>query len=133
MAVKLQLENGETKEYRTWLDTSNDPGYIPGRYVTKCGLKCDGIRNADVCNHVDCAMFVADNEIKYMVGGTVGISGIMVLGSWYFHVNGNELIGLIIFLGICCLLVTLGYSQSKRELEEFKERGTIKGLKAWKL
>ena len=133
MSLRLQLEDGKIKEYRTWLDTSNDPGHIPSRYVTKCGYKCDIARDADKCNHLECAKYVAEQETKNLSVTPAVILGLSIIIMMLFHWDWVDWIKEAIFFWGLCLLVSLFYSKDKRELKEFEDKGTINGLRAWKL
>lgn len=133
MSLRLQLENGKIKEYRTWLDTSTDAGRIPGRYVTKCGYKCDTARDADKCSHLECAKYVAEQEAEVLIFLPAAIIGFSVVFMMLFQWDWMSWIKEALFLWGLSLLVSLFYSKDKRELKEFEDKGTINGLRAWKL
>jgi len=137
MAVRLQLESGEIKEYSSWCyDTSPEcPG--PFMYYTKCGIKTKEWKKSGGCDHFDCALeAVKQGVMVFTVLGAFFIP-IMFIVSYYETRNLAEsvsgAIDFLIFWGILGLPVALLSLKPWLELKEFINHGTIGGKKARKL
>lgn len=139
MAVRLQLENGENKDYDTWYADS-----IPGEweiptYSTKCGRhsKRDATSEQE-CDHLDCAIAAAEkyaNQNKVIAEGFLGLG---VFAALFFAGSADLGNLLIIFIGDICVYrlaisSTNDYIRKRDELIEFRDHRTSNGIKAKEL
>jgi len=137
MAFMLQLENGEIKEYRTSFGMGTIDPPSNGAHTTSCGMKWNDDPGKDKeCNHFDCAISVSkDGRKRYgQLSGFIIIFGIIVIlvGCRYDEIWVS--FGLFeIILGAMFGLPYLNYYIKNQELEEFKNMGTINGIKAQEL
>lgn len=136
MAIRLQLENGEIKSYRTSFGMGTIDPPSNGTHKTSCGLKWNddpGVENE--CDHLDCAISATEDGLRQYakLSGLIIVFGIVVslFGMrdelWYFF-------GLFeIALGGMFGLPAIYYYLKNKELEEFKYIGKIKGHNARKM
>ena len=133
MALNIQLATGETRTYST---SYSSLGENPSHH-TKCGLAWPNCpAQEEVCNHLDCAIVAAKREIRDCT---------LFLAFCFFIIvtRGNKvtLDGIIdrvmVVFGVLILtsVVYMLYHsfQSKNELTEFRDKGTVKGITAWKI
>lgn len=125
-------QKGETKEYRTSFGIGligYEPGY-PEKYVTKCGMEWQNEPEPyEECNHLDCAMHLAEHNkknglflvISFIVGGFVFI--LPAMGANAFLVSST-------LPAFWFLYEVLRARKQLKELHEFKNNGTINGIKA---
>lgn len=138
MALRLQLEDNEIKEYRTWYsETEIENG--PTIYKTKCGLAWK--KRPDLCNecnHVDCAIKAVEHEI--LIGKFVAVMSIVGFILFTAVIIHNKDIKLtLIFstywaaIGIFYGLKWYNNSKIRKTLIEFRDRGTVNGIKAHRI
>lgn len=140
----VELENGELKEYTTTWRHGEWPnsgiGSLQTYYKTYCGLEelvDDGYKyygNFEGCKHLDCAIYAAG-----FTSGTGSYSGGGFL--LIFVIIGFCVLGLVSFWLAIIFLISVfaldflaqsnkGPTQAENELIEFKQNGTINGIKA---
>ena len=137
MAVRFQLDNGETKEYQTYWANYSSESTDPPKYHTKCGLCFEKQPEGGACGHLDCAMHVARDNTLGPIGACIFFLCVWLIGSWYFTGDPFYQIqierGLFAIFGILMLLMSISSLKSWRELREFKNHGTIHGVKAYRI
>ena len=130
MAIHLELENGLIKKYPTSYKLYYSKGENTSFDIkSKCNI-------SDKCDHVDCAIYAAeytakDNKSDFKVY-------ILVCAFWFamefFHQGlGLGLGGLCALFGIYSLWQSDREAKKAKELIEFRDQGTINGIKAQKL
>jgi len=144
MALKLKLENGEVKEYRTYYSEGGGE-FGPSKHLTKCGLcweKCPPAH--EECDHTDCAIRVAEADIINIFGmGFLSIcfGAILLREAIHFHrIAIGELVldGIwtlapgfsLIFIGMTAIRFAYGDHKKSQELNEFRKHGTVNGIQA---
>jgi len=137
MAFKLLLENGKVKCYHTAYGASYSGNGDITTYQTKCGLKwIDKPATYEECNHLDCAIMAADEEVS---SGWLAIliCAIMVvisppIASRGFWEGIFAAFSIIFFLAMGLFLIssTKKDADKSRELKEFRDHGTVNGIKA---
>ena len=144
MAVRLQLETGEVKRYRTWhehvIHTSEPPTIV--RYFTKCGQEWDEKPSfSDGCDHLNCAIYAASEgpkeDVKSDVIGVLFFGAISVIIGLFSDFGSDYVIGIsclafLCAISVCILSIGLFISDCKegRELKEFRDHGTVNRIKA---
>jgi len=140
MVLRLQLANGEVKEYDTFYSQGGGES-TPEYWETKCGLKrYERPPSFGGCDHLDCALAVVGRSS--LVGLVFNIIILEVLAAFYISilvlgsVPFNPIFYGLIF-GVIALAVGLvsgsvwcSNSKSSRELIEFKGYGTVNGMAA---
>jgi hypothetical protein len=128
--MRLQLENGKITTYKTLFSIGG--GEAISRIETKCGIKWP---NPPVggCDHLDCAIYATEQEIreyKLIIISTI----VFAVGGFILTFSNRTAWPLSLSL-IPTIPGLFAYHILKRqkELVEFKEYGTIKGIKASKL
>ena len=136
MVVRLQTAEGKIKEYQTiqWKSGGEDR---PSIYFTACGRKWeDWPRNWNDfnylnCDHLDCAIAYAEAQAKPESMIFV-IIGLLIT---VFYTNWLEDAVLVL---LCLFLLPLLYfmegveknaKEQLKELTEYKDKGTINGVK----
>lgn len=134
--MQLQLENGEIKKYSTWYSESKTE-YSNPTYKTKCGMVWDKEPSFDVaCSHIDCAIEVVEREATFSRIFS-GMSFIVAI--WFviiFKLKPDVMfIFSIIYILVSIFLALNWYFERKVKMEliEFRDHGTIKGIKAQKV
>ena len=136
MSVRLQLENGEVREYPTWYPGDDDDSEA---FYTDCGMTWNSQPYLDDgCNHIDCAIAAAERPSKDAVKLTQILSAVGmfwlvagIVGLWISDTLRN--VGFALFA-----IYVLGRTYFKsaylegtsKELKEFKEHGTVNKIKA---
>jgi len=139
VSVRLELDNGNVKEYATmWTDYGSEVYYREKPYHTKCGLSFKKYPEDGACDHIECAISAAKDGAIYPIEMCCMFSIMWIAIGWYE--KGDLLDGIQDPKGILiiCGLIFLGLfslSSFKRwiELREYRDRGTIHGRKARKL
>jgi hypothetical protein len=137
MAVRLQLENGKIKKYNIWCDR-NVTAEFGGYRITKCGKR--GGLFYQGCDHIDCAIFaaecVAENQSERSLT-ILGMGLLCILGGIIFSESGLLNMGIIgALVGIVLWALCKWHyrnNKGKKELLEFKDNGTVNGIKAKKI
>lgn len=135
MVLSIRLATGKIRKYRTsYSGTGENP-----TYHTKCGMFWANLPKPDKeCDHLDCALAAAEYE-------TFGSRLFLVFSLLVIAWGGSKIIGIIFKGGWSILVVAIGVlilalmvyalyrsSMDKNELIEFRDKGTIGGIKAWK-
>jgi hypothetical protein len=140
MSIRLQLENGEIKEYCTWYPIySGGEDSTPKGYRTKCGVLWDKEpHKSDGCNHIDCALKAQGGGIISGIILAVFLIGFAIAGldicfreaGGYFWVV--MLIPAIASIAFSASILSYGWKSEKikHELYEFRKYGTINGINA---
>lgn len=143
MALRLQLENGVTREYRTWYSIGESPceGCYNFKYETKYGLHWNQ-RPAESCGcgHLNCAIDASNHSLtssKEMSWLCI-IGGILLFALRIVYREGPIGVGLLIgvgciFTGANMRLNWYADSEINRDLIEFQNQGTVNGIKAYKI
>ena len=131
MALKIRLATGEIKTYST---NYSSLGVNPSHH-TKCGMFWPNNPAQDEeCDHLDCAIVAAEHNFRACI--------LFLAFCFFFIVFTRENIvtlegiidlAMIVFgaLIITFMVYALYHSiQSKNELTEFRDKGTIDGIKA---
>lgn len=136
MAISLRLATGEIRTYRT-----SYPGWGENpSYHTECGkIWPDCPEQKEECDHLDCALRAAEkrkHQSLLFLGGCV-------IASFWARTRMMELISeggwAILLLAFSILIfifaIYILYHERKEmnELNEYKNRGTVRGIKALKI
>jgi len=133
MAVRLQLENGDTHHYRTWY--SRTEGEIgPTTYHTECGMFWEQKPPSDGgCEHIECAIKAAEFEANFFIAG-ICVLALMFLIIFIFQmVEEGVTASFVIYAALLILPIGLsfrGFDKGHRELVEFRDHGTVNGIRA---
>lgn len=136
MAVKLETEKGVVKTCRTSFGVDSfEPIYVQGDYKSKCGREWKGEPPInEECDHLDCAIWANEQysrTFKIQLLSIIGFGLVCMLLGWalgseFLYRFGPAEMCLSIIPGILYL-----YYQFKcLYLNEFKDKGTIRGVKA---
>ena len=133
MSVRLQLENGEINNYCTWYSrTEGESG--PTTYHTECGMFWDKEPPSDGgCGHIECAIKAAEFEANFFIAG-ICVLALMFLIMFIFQmIEEGVTSSFIIYAALLVLPIGLsfrGFDKEYRELVEFRDHGTINGIRA---
>lgn len=137
MVIKLQLENGKTKEYPTSFGMGSfEPCPSEGEHTTLCGKKWRGKPHTnEECDHLDCAISASERGFKKYgyITAFIIIFGLVVGVMWPEHEFGRAFVILELFTALLFGLPSIKYYYANSELKEFRDRRTIKGIKAHKV
>jgi hypothetical protein len=128
MVVRLQTANGRIKEYKTTYPSCGGEG-LPNTYHTKCGRKWDYQPSPqEECDHLKCAISIVNADRKH--GPLIAVFFFVMSGMPYQR--GEILLAVIFFLLPAFYFLLSGLRAGKRfkELTEYRDRGTINGIKA---
>ena len=137
MVVRLQTAEGKIKEYQTIKGVGNCiGGEVSGieKWITKCGREWDRLPEPhQECCHLECAIDKADIWKLYAMA-TVFFGSITVI-SFYIINSGPNVIISFPFAVLAIILLVLALEEKKcwNELNEFKNKETINGIKAWQI
>jgi hypothetical protein len=124
MVLRLQVENGKIKNY----STSYKSYYSKGECVFfDIKSKCDASEHTD-CIHLDCAIYAAEYTAKDNKSGFKILLAAAIF--WFLVLRDLGLCGLIVLFGVYFILQAIRSAKKARELIEFRDRGTINGVKA---
>jgi len=141
MAFRLQTAEGKIKEYQTVKGVGGIGGEASGadKWITKCGQEWDGLPELhQECDHLECAIHTAEEWKLNLILG-VPFFGAIAAISFHFRIleglkGPATLVSLAFAVGAIILLVWgLAGKNCWDELNEFKNNGTIKGIKAWQI
>ena len=137
MVVRLQTAEGETKEYMTTrVESIGENG--PCIFLTKCGLAWKKKpKPQDECDHLDCAVDSVKQDVRNSFGLFIACIVLVFLcihsntesyTESLFRIYFQILIGILAFWGLI-----RGFGAVKRlgELNEYRNKGTISGIRAW--
>lgn len=137
MAVRLELENGIIIKYPTSYKLYHDKGENVSFTVKS---KCDMPEYTE-CDHLDCAIYAAEytakdnkSDFKVLLIGCIFWFSIAILGfNTTLRDLGFGLAGIIALFGIFSIWQSNISAERAQELIEFRDHGTINGVKAHKL
>lgn len=137
MALRLQLEDGTIKEYRTWYAV-NRGEHVPLTYKTKCGIRWDREPGkSDGCSHIDCAIRSLGGSVIPVILVAAYLIGLAIFGLPPAFKEGGFVFVIMAVLSMGCVAWALwmisgiyGDEKVKRELYEFRDHGTVHGIKA---
>jgi len=136
--VRIALDNGKIKDYPTWWTEYGTEGCYPDKpHHTKCGLSFKKDPKENACEHLDCAIDSAKHEatIPLMIYSSLYI--MLIIAGWYekgdllLAIRGSD--GFFIFFGLFFLIMSISPFRRWRELNEYKNFGTIHGRSARRL
>lgn len=142
MALRIQLLNGQVKDYKTWYESSDDGMPI---YRTECKMKFRGKPDEmDGCDHIECAMKSANwgkeenREISRVLAFVAVFWILVALITVIFEFESDFrsaalwLAAMYMAFGSICYYqyITKENSNEYIELIEFKENGTINSVEA---
>ncbi len=144
MVVRLQTADGKIKRYRVTqvlFVPCGDGGSCIDKYVTKCGREWKPGTESQACDHLDCAIYVAESDRKekpdVFIFLIVLAAAVMIIG---FVIGCRQMGGFAIMISGALTLLAFwflfgGLREGKRfkELTEFKDKGTINGITAWQI
>jgi len=147
MSIKLKLDYGTIKEYSTFFRYGGgENDYKPPTCETKCGIKWypNQEPGRKGCDHFDCAMYVLESGINSYPRSIFILIGGMLLLILLPIAGGAKSIGIIISYSFLMIIITIIISilfrniaresaKKKMELIEFRDHGTINGVKAQKI
>lgn len=139
MVVRLQTADGKVRRFPTTYSEGERESGIPEKYATYCGME---LKNApkehEECDHLDCAIHCAKqrkNEshqyfILYCVAAILLlIYNILMEGPFLPFL----ILGLTALPALWCLIDELRAGKRFKELTEYKDLGTISGIKAYQI
>jgi hypothetical protein len=129
MAINIELENGSIKEYPTSYRLYYDKEYGLFTLTSKCG-KCD---RSTQCNHLDCAIYTAEyteKDKKSDFKMFLFISAFWLLIAIFIPVLGLGIGGVYALGGVHDIWQSDKAAKKAKELIEFRDHGTIDGIKA---
>jgi hypothetical protein len=143
MVVRLQTAEGKIKEYGTTqvLFMSGVEGSPVDKYITKCEREWKPGTTNQECDHLDCAICLAKQQIKegpeaFRILIMLAVVAIIII----FGIKWEQVFGFAFtFSGALTLLafwfLIFGFKAGKRfeELTEYRDKGTIKGIEAWQI
>ena len=134
MALIIRLAAGKKRMYRT---SYSSRGENPD-YHTKCGMFwIDRPLPEEECNHLDCAIKAAKHRnterLMFLAFCLLIIAwgGSRILGAIFEGSLGIFMLAIGVLIFGLMIYVLYRSSLDKNELIEFKEKGTIRGTKAW--
>lgn len=139
MAVRLQLEDGIIKEYRTWYSIYYGQGEgKPDAYGTKCGIRWNKEPSRlEGCSHIDCALRAKGSGILSGVIIALFFTGFAAYGLYIMLQEGEYAWIIMLIPGIASIafsysILTYSWKNQKiiDKLHEFRDHGAIHGIKA---
>jgi hypothetical protein len=143
MVVRLQTAEGKIKEYQTvkGVGDLNGEGSGVDKWITKCGREWDRVPEIhQECSHLECAIDKAN--IWKLHATAVVLFGLITAISFGIAdkivdkgAPGAILLFAFPFAVITIILLVSALDEKKcwDELNEFKNDGSIKGIKAWQI
>jgi len=156
MVFRLQTAEGNIREYRTVYtakgepdpagDSEGSPHYLD-KYCTYCGREWkEKTQDHEECNHMECAIYLArkrrkDGPAGFMVGILLAAVS-MILAGWIMAEKGQNIVIILLLipgalfplmLAFRSLIRGLRAGEELLELTEFRDRGTVNGIKAWQI
>jgi len=137
MVVRLQTVEGEIKEYQTVSGPvgGGEHDLNPAKWVANCGLEWKyEPKPQEECDHLGCAIYLAKQESDRGPTGFVLFiafaAGIITLIPDFDL--APILSGVMILLAFSALIGGLRAGRRFEELTEYRDKGTINGIKASK-
>jgi hypothetical protein len=155
MTVRLQTTEGRIKKYPTiepvysTIGGENTPFTPPEKYVANCGREWKiKPKDHEECDHLDCAIYLAKKSCDngptgFMMCIAFGLA--MILFGLWKDIDFNIILGGMnfpiwrIFIASSFLMAFLclidGFRAGKQfdELNEYKHKNTINGIRAWRI
>jgi hypothetical protein len=144
MTVRLQTAEGGIKKYETVYGVGGGEYDPPKYYVASCGRIWKGMPSEqEECDHLECAIYLAQQQNEHdPKGGRLGfrrgmkimiIMNIMFTIIFYTDMPGILLItGLYTLMAIALLIGDHRAEMRLNELTEYRDNGTINGIRAWR-
>lgn len=142
MVFCLQTAEGRIKEYQTTrvLFVSYVEGFPIDRYATKCGREWKPGEKDQECDHLECAIYLAEQHSEDKRGASIilmvfAFANIIIFGIEWPQLFDSAVIysGLLILLAVWFLFSGLRSGKRLKELTEYRDKGTINGIKAWQI
>ena len=137
--MRLQTADGEVKRFPTTYTEGGGEYGPPKKYVTPCGREWDhSPKELEECDHLDCAINCAkqrkNESRKYfilfvVIAGLFPISKIIVGFPSIFFI----LMGAYVLIALWFLIDEFRAGKRFKELIEYRDLGTINGIKAFKI
>ena len=131
MTVKLKLETGEIKEYKTLCMDYWGEGYT--EYKSECGIRWNSNSSEprpsldEGCDHLNCAIYASkydNNKLKI-----ISVITIVIFSSIFFLMGDGDS-AYAVLIGIFGFSLSLLENRDTKELNEFKTQGTVNGIRA---
>jgi hypothetical protein len=135
--IRLQTTDGELKKYSTveavYMGEAYNPQ--PSKWITNCGREWENEpKHYEECDHLECAIYLAEKSTTYslvVLTVIIGIASVIILSTKMYTTT----LIIIIFLSIilASMITRHGPWKKLNELTEFRDNGTINGIKAWQI
>jgi hypothetical protein len=141
MVVRLQTAEGEIEEHQTVCGVGGAPigdmGSWYDKWVTKCGREWINVPEPhQECDHLECAIDCAENNIDEYQADVIGSIIIIIFIICLWKLFEHILILFFIFMFTLALSMffysVMLYKNEFNQLSEFRDKGTINGINAWK-
>jgi hypothetical protein len=153
---RLQTADGDTREYLTVYtakgepdpvgDSEGSPHYLD-KYCTYCGREWNKKpTDHEECDHLECAIYLGrkvkkDGHKGFMFGIFLAAVSLILGGILMAEKGQNRVIILLLIPGALFPLLLAFRSlirghragEELLELTEFRDRGTVNGIKAWQI
>ena len=135
MVVRLQTAEGEIKEYKTKYCVGGVDGYCL-EYRSNCGLEWKREPEPhEECHHLDCAVYLAKRQSKggpeeFMISIALAAAGIILWGHGQDLGLALIISGSLTLIAFSSLIGGLRARTRSGELTEYRDKGTINGIKA---
>ncbi|MBP7069500.1 MAG: hypothetical protein KBA97_00335 [Methanothrix sp.] len=142
MVVRLQTAEGRIKKYQTTrvLFESYVEGFPIDKYVTKCGREWKPGTENQECDHLECAICLAEQLKEDLTGASIflmvlAFAIIIIVGIKWPQRFDSALVysGLLILSAFYFAFLRFRSAKSFKELTEYKYKGTINGIRAWQI
>jgi hypothetical protein len=137
MSVRLQTADGEIKEYDTVEGVYMGEAYNPqpSKWISNCGREWENEpKPYEECDHLECAIYLAEKSTTYslvVLTVIIGIHFIIIISTKMLTMT--LIIVVILSILLASIITRLGSWKKLNELNEFRDNGTIKGIKAWQI
>lgn len=136
MVLRLQTKEDQIKTYQTINNIYGTQDFTPIICFTKCGLDSRfPPKLNEGCGHLECAIFSAKRDKKQYSAAVILLITIIIISfiySWKVPGSDIDTFFLLFFTPVAFAGYINGYRSGKRlnELTEYKDKGTINGIKA---
>jgi hypothetical protein len=145
MAVRLQTTEGKIKKYDTIYGEYSGGGggaesgghYSPDKWVAYCGREWEyEPKPYEECDHLDCAIHLARKRsdagpVIFMFCGAIGL-GIIIIKPGDFTLFPALMTALCFLVAFSKLIQGFKAGKQFDELNEYKHKNTVNGVRAWK-
>jgi len=152
MVVCIETVEGKIKKYHTiepvYPSNGGDNSH-PEKYIAHCGREWkDKPKEHEECDHIDCALYLAkrsyDNgPMGFVIYSALGV-GFIIFIIWENINFEYEFLGITLPLNLLfyvtfflaalhSLIEGLKSGKQFDELKEYKQKGTINGVRAWRI